>query len=440
MMLKRVSKFLYGNEMMRTLVVTFVVRAIAALGAVFLAIVVGRLYGPQGMGIFAIAQSFLLGGAILTRMGMDNSLIKYVGQSPKSKAALIYLRWSFVRATKVGILLSLMLYFFREYMEGLFGAEGLGQVIAGIAIAIPAFTYGFLLAGFFKGALKPATACLLENGIVSFVAGGVIWIEYEVSVSISVSIIGHAYAIAAWAIAALGVYFVFVWKKYCRTDLVDSQLISRDEFKDVSNSFYVSSMAGFLQVTVGVMVAAWLLDEESLGLFKAAHQIAFVISFVLIVINAIFPPRYARLFYDGDLVGLGKLAKLGSLYGILISMPVVLICLLFPSWVLSWFGAGFAGASLMLQIMVVAQFINVATGSVGFLLNMTGYERLMRNIALISNFLGLLSFYVFIVYFGAVGAALAIAFVVVGQNLLAFYFVWRRLGIWTLPSFRVIKP
>jgi len=102
-------------------------------------------------------------------------------------------------------------------------------------------------------------------------------------------------------------------------------------------------------------------------------------------------------------------------------------------------GEGFEPAAPLLQIIALAQLVNVATGSVGFLLNMTGHERYMRNIALLCSSAGLVGFLVLTPWFGAFGAALALAFVLVAQNLLAMFFVWIKLGIWTLPGPNILK-
>jgi len=131
--------------------------------------------------------------------------------------------------------------------------------------------------------------------------------------------------------------------------------------------------------------------------------------------------------------GLRALARKGVLLGLLLSSPMLLICVLVPEFVMSFFGDEFADASALLRIIALAQLINVATGSVAFLLNMTGNERLMRNIAIISNVIGLGSFVVLIHLWSALGAAISLAIILVCQNLTAVVFVWRKLGIWTLP-------
>jgi len=54
---------------------------------------------------------------------------------------------------------------------------------------------------------------------------------------------------------------------------------------------------------------------------------------------------------------------------------------------------------------------------------MTGHELLMRNIALTCNALGLVSLFILIPIFEALGAAVGLALMLIVQNLVAMYFV-----------------
>ncbi len=441
---RRLSAGLQGRlrgEMGQALIRTFIARAIAALGALALALVIGRLYGPAGVGVYALAQGLLLGAGLLSRTGMDNALMRYVGQDHSSPFVLRYLRWAITRCFIISLVAAVVLWLGRPWFEALFDAAGLAGVLTGISLAVPAYAFGFLLSGFFKGIRKPATACLLENGSVALVAGVLILVWEKAGNSGDLTTIGYAYALASWLVALQGAYQVWRW---CtrqswwseRSELVVAveAPVSLAQFTTTSRAFFMTNFAGFMQQVLGVMIAGWLLSSAELGLFKSSQQTATLIGFILIVINAIFPPRFASLYHQGQIAALGRLARQGAILGVVVAAPLLLLCLIFPGWVLSWFGEGFRDGEWLLRIIAMAQAVNVSTGSVSFLLNMTGHERLARNIALICNALGLLAFFVLIPPFGALGAALALAFVLVVQNLTALLFVWRRLGIWTLPG------
>lgn len=435
------------NELGRALMRTFVARGVAALGTLALALVVGQLYGPEGMGVYAIAYSLLLGIGILCRQGMDNGLMRYVGRDHTSSYVRSYLYWVLRRSLFLSSLAALLLFLGRFWLEDLFRAKGLSTMLVGIALAAPAYTWGFMFSGFFKGVRKPATASLLENGSVALGAGLIIFSYNRLTGEAGLPIVGYAYTIAAWLVALQGGLQAWLWCRRqarltsfdCSMDRTGADAVSSSQFMATSRSFFITGFAGFMQSVVGVMVAGWLLKSAELGLFKSSQQTAVLIGFILIVINAIIPPRFATLYYNGQFQALAALARKGALLGLVFAAPLLLLFLIMPAWILGWFGEDFRQGANLLRILALAQLINVATGSVGFLLNMTGHERLMRNIALVCNALGLLGFFLLPQVFGVLGAALALSFVLVTQNLTATLFAWRRLGIWILPGPNVFR-
>lgn len=431
------------SDLAVSLVRTFSARALAALGALGLLLVVGRNYGPSGVGVLALSQSILLGAGLLSKGGMDNALMRYVGQNPGASEVLRYLGWALRRGLFVAVCVCIAVLLARKGFESVFASPGLAEMLLGVGLAIPAYVFAYLLSGFFKGVRMSATACLMENGVIALFAGGFLWIWGQFGGELnSLAEIGYAYCLAAMVVALQGVIQLWLWCRNQPWYLVKQENIvsqsgssvSLVQFRSTSRSFFAMTFATFMQKVLAVMMAGWLLSSADLGLFKTSQEIGMVIAFILLVINAIFPPRFAALFHNGDLKGLSRLARVGALLGGIVALPPVLICLVFPEWVLGWFGDGFEKAVWLLRIIAVAQLVNVATGSVGFLLNMTGHEKLMRNIALTCNALGLAGFFVLMSIWGALGAALALAFVLLCQNLVALYYVWRRLGIWTLPG------
>ncbi|UYG06069.1 lipopolysaccharide biosynthesis protein [Halomonas sp. M4R1S46] len=168
-MLTKLSHRLKG-DLILPLARTFIARGIAALGGLLLVVVLGRLYGPAGVGVFALAQSVYLGAGILARYGMDNALMRYVGQDHASSAIKIYLRWAVSRSFSLSVLAAVAVFLLRHRFAIWFDAPMLASVLPGIALTIPAFTVAFVLGGFMKGIRRPATACLMENGSISLIA------------------------------------------------------------------------------------------------------------------------------------------------------------------------------------------------------------------------------------------------------------------------------
>ncbi|MCR4288475.1 MAG: polysaccharide biosynthesis C-terminal domain-containing protein, partial [Deltaproteobacteria bacterium] len=164
-----------------------------------------------------------------------------------------------------------------------------------------------------------------------------------------------------------------------------------------------------------------------------ASRTAFLISFVLIAVNTIAAPKFAALYHKGDMEALGSIARHSAKLMAIFASPVLLLFLIFPGWVMAIFGSQYADHGLILAVLAIGQFINVATGSVGYLLVMTGNERLQLYGISAVTVVSIVLYLTLIPAFGITGAAIATGVSVASQNLLACYLVYRALGIKTIP-------
>lgn len=432
------------SELFLALLRTLVTRGITAMGQLALVVLLGRLYGAEGVGVFALAQGILLGAATLGRFGMNDAMMRYVGWHHQSPDSLRYLKWAVRRALWISLLAGSGIMLSRHAMEQIFVAEGLASMLVGIALAVPGFTLGFILSGFFKGIRRPATASLMENGALSLLAGFGVLALHWLGGEVPLAAIGWSFAVASWVLVAWGSWQVWRWhgavmQKISQNNALDSAADATPKrFYVSSQSYFIMSLAELMQSVFSIMIAGWLLSSAELGMFKAAQQSGMLIAFILIVINAVLPPRFAELYLKGHMQELARLAQLGAWLGLLASAPLMLLCMVKPFWVLGLFGHEFEGAANILRLIAMAQMANVVIGSVGPLLNMTGNEILMRNVALLSNVTGLGFFCVLIPLLGVMGAAIALALTIMMQKLVELYFVRQRLGMTTLPTLRSV--
>lgn len=96
---------------------------------------------------------------------------------------------------------------------------------------------------------------------------------------------------------------------------------------------------------------------------------------------------------------------------------------------LALFGPGFPAGAPALAILALGQFVNVACGSVGTVLIMTGHERLVvRRISVAAAANAILSA-ALIPIWGAIGAAIGSATSTILWNVLLAWDVRQRLGI-----------
>ncbi|KUJ82433.1 hypothetical protein AVO43_11495 [Microbulbifer sp. ZGT114] len=199
---------------------------------------------------------------------------------------------------------------------------------------------------------------------------------------------------------------------------------------------WVVLMMGQLVQWSGQFVAGAYVDSGIVAQLAVAQRTAMLTSFVLMAVNLVVAPRFAAMYKQGQMKELHELAVTSVRLMVLSALPVVLFMVVFPEFLMSLFGEGFSKGAHLLQILVVGQFVNVATGSVGYLLSMSGHEKDLRNTVLISGPVAIGLALTLTPVWGATGSAVATALAVATQNLLAVWQVKRRLGINTLAVWR----
>ncbi len=113
-------------------------------------------------------------------------------------------------------------------------------------------------------------------------------------------------------------------------------------------------------------------SQAEIGVYSAALRAGQIILLFLTSVSLMFSPFVADLHNRGEGDRLDRLFKSLTRWTLAATLPVLLLLVAAPSEVLRLFGAEFRGGETALLIVIVGQFINLATGSVGFVLIMVG--------------------------------------------------------------------
>jgi O-antigen/teichoic acid export membrane protein len=181
-----------------------------------------------------------------------------------------------------------------------------------------------------------------------------------------------------------------------------------------------------------------MLDSKAVGLYSAALKTASWVPFILSAVNAIAAPMFASLHARGDHQGLQRLVSAIARWMFYPALAIAVGLMLAAEPILRLFGPEFVAAKGSLIVLIVGQLVNVGSGSVGYLLMMTGYQvesaLVMGVSALVNVVLNLIGIH----YLGVLGAALATAFSMALWNIWLHAIVVRRLDVHPsiLASFR----
>jgi O-antigen/teichoic acid export membrane protein len=288
-----------------------------------------------------------------------------------------------------------------------------------------------LIGSFFQGIHKPVISIFIQNIIAPILTCLVLLFSIGISKNITTEFVVYVFALCSTLTLIISICFG-AHHHSLNFKIKTGNCVALVE---ASKYFFQMTLMGLVVQWSGVLVTGILLTEEKVALFSVAQRISVLVSFILIAINVVVAPRFSASFANNNINELRLTAISCSRLMIIFAMPMLFIIFTFPEVILGFFGEEYIQAALILKILAIGQFINVVTGSVGYILNMTGHEKDMRNVVFLSGPIGLILALILTPIYGTLGAAIATSIAVASQNLLAVFFVKKRLGFNSLNIF-----
>jgi len=208
------------------------------------------------------------------------------------------------------------------------------------------------------------------------------------------------------------------------------------------NAFPLILISGMMRINnnADILMLGSIAGVQAAGLYSVATRGAQIITFILTAADITSGPMIAQLHTQGERQRLQRLAVGSARVVFALSLSITMAFLVFGEWFLSLFGPEFAAGKPVLDILCLGRLINAATGSVGYLLVMTGHQRDSAWGVGISTALNVALNALLIPVYGAVGAAIATSVSMVTWNIILVYFVYKRLGMFPTALGRTGTP
>ena len=152
-----------------------------------------------------------------------------------------------------------------------------------------------------------------------------------------------------------------------------------------------------------------------LGIFGTAKDVAFLgtstrivmlVNLAIISINGLFGPVISEYFHKNKLKELKVLYQNLTLFLMVLTLPFITACFVFPAEIMGIYGSEFIESKLYLQILAIGQLFNVMVGAAGQILLMTGKSRILLIGSIVGTFLAVIFSIFGFQYFGPVSFAI----------------------------------
>ena len=209
-----------------------------------------------------------------------------------------------------------------------------------------------------------------------------------------------------------------------------TSMVSKREILKVSIPMFMTAAMLLIMGWTDTFMLGLFRSTEEVGIYRVAFKISLLTSITAGSFYSIIAPKFSELYWGHKKDKLKIIAKFSSKLILFSSFPLFLLIVLFSKQILGIFGTKFIEGSIALIILALGQFVNAVIGPVGFFLDMTNKQILVRNAMITGAIVNVLFNLLLIPTYGISGAAFATLLSTMTWNGIASIFVYKIYGYW----------
>ena len=362
---------------------------------------IGRIYGPEGLGLYASFMMFIGLYSMFAIFGIPSALSKYVAEY-EERREFKKIKESFssvlIFVTFTSLIIGLLAYHITPYLAKVMHINAPSEMIIFVLLTLLFFIYSQISQSFYRGLLNALKSSFIQ--IISLI--GILCI---VLYAYFVTQIPVYYAIAFGYVVS-GIFGLLL----CVKDKALITNFSKEElYKILKFALPIALMSyfGFIAQWTDRIVLGIYLGVAEIGIFTAGMTIIQATRMIPASLTPILVPSYSKINVYGKAnveIALNLNIKFASIFLFFIGSLTLLYA---RDIVFILYGSKFAQTVLILQILSIGTFLTAITIPTTTLITGSGHPKL--NLYL--NLIGIPTQIVLIVlltkYYGMVGTATA---------------------------------
>lgn len=426
---KNVRAWLSGRHA-RELLLIFTLQAASLIASLLISLTITNMLGAAAYGIYSYGFSWVNLLAVFSCMGFEQLALKELpAYRVQGKVQLMrgYFFYAARRTLVVSVLASILLFLLSYLLQQPVDA----RLRTGLWLSIPALPLIAMinlrfswLRGFQFNSLSQLPDKLLRPLLLLLMtgAGYFFFNQYmRAGVVIVMSVVS--------ILIALLVGERFVRQKVLSAVAGAIPAFEKAKWNKVAFSLFMVNGIYFYLSQVQLLILGSFKGAAETGIYAIAARLSDLEGYMLFALNVVMAPLISKLFAEGKIAELQSVMTRSLWFGMLFSLPLIFCFLFFPGFFLGLFGDEFGDGSLVLIVLTISQVVNFATGSVGYLLTMTGHQKIAIQLLLSCAILTSLLCFLLIPVWGKDGAAIAAAVNNIVLNIAMSIAVYRKTGI-----------
>jgi O-antigen/teichoic acid export membrane protein len=418
------------KELLTGSLITFGLKMSGMLLAYVAIYLISQKAGPEDVGIYSVMNQLLLVLATIGTWGTSTSVLRYIGQHHEKNPGFLHLlrKRLLTVVLPISCAIGLGLFLWSEPLsEYVFHHSFYDFILTLTAVLLPFFALNLVDMEFIRGLKILKVSEFLRSVLRPLIL--VIGLQFFWGEEIETREILYllAFTIVLSTFVSSGVVYFKLWN----LPRAYQGALSVRELVRTSSPMMVSGLAATLLTALPLFWIEYTCSLSDVGVYGIAVRLSALISLVLMVVNTMAAPKFSSMFWNKEHEALQRLlhqsAKLMFWAALILSGSLILLA----APLLDFFGEEYLEGEWALIVLIIGQFINTATGSVGLLLNMSGLQHIVRNSALFALSVQVLLLFALIPEYDVLGGALAFTISSAMWNFICILYAHRRLNLRT---------
>lgn len=423
-------KDIYLKQVLRSAGYNFFTKILGTVLGFVLSVILAREFGSSIVGIIALLHSLIAVALLMGSFGFPKAILRLIPEYKMTHGVngMLHVYLKVLKYLLLSSIVAMLIFLFLKGVikENFFVQTSIPMdpILTLTAVSIVAIAYISYNAQSLRALYSDLwfnTLMIIPKLINILLLGGVILFYHEPVNAVYAKIFTDFMAAIISA-----VFIVIVFKKL----KVQYTQYHEDFSKvwDLAWPMFLTSGLFMMMNQTDTLMLGYIKDPEDVGIYHIASRIASLTLFVLMAINYRSAPLYAEFYHAKQYTELQNLAQRTARLMFWITLPIVIVLVTGGEFLLGLFGDEFIMGYFALLFIVSAEFINTLSGSVGNFLNMTGNQKVFRNIILIGVTVNIALNALLIPPYSYSGAAFASLFSMITWNIIGSIYIKHKFG------------
>jgi O-antigen/teichoic acid export membrane protein len=400
-----------------------------------------RLLTQEEMGAFGLAFSLVAAGAMVSHLGLQQAVVRLVAESvgkgrPARARAAIGVAFRYCGLGNLGVAAFLVLGGGAWLAAAVWDSPLLAASMVGVAVWIALWSFQLLASETFRG-FQDLRSATIFGGMITWplvlaLLGLVRLVEGQAS-------FGQVILVFIGCTATSLLLGVILLRRKVRS-LPRGSSLGSGEVLSISLPLWINAITALALGQIDLWILGAFVTKQQVAVYFAAMQLVSLVFMSLLLVNLVVPPFIAELYARGEKQRLQRVLRTTATFAGVPASLVLVAYVLFGATLLGLvYGPAFRAGATVLAVLSVGRLVNVFTGSCGMTLIMTGHQKPLMCITLVTSALTVGSCLLAVRPYGMIGVASAVTGGTILQNVAMLLAARRLTGVWThmaLPRLR----